>query len=199
MTISPVAIEGITGIDPEKDSEVTDAALRRIITGSPGMPEDEQRQRFVAEFKRLGEVENTVRWYNTLRPRLLEEQVAREERDRALHLVEVRWEALADPNSKGSWLHGHQAYVRAVDDARIAIGMWEERATAAVKSPGAAALLPEGNETYRRILDAGHPVLTVPDTDPAAIAEQLRADLDQAHEYRQRQAGQTLGLAIAQN
>ncbi|WP_327359822.1 hypothetical protein [Streptomyces sp. NBC_01304] len=203
MTISPVTIEGITGTDAVKDSEVTDAAVRRIITENPGMPEDEQRQRFVTEFKRLGEVENTLRWYNTLRSQLLEEQVAREERDRALHLVEVRWEALADPNSKGSWLHGHQAYVRAVDDARIAIDMWEERATAAAKSPGAAALIPDGNGeyhgTYRRILDAGHPVLTVPGTDPAAVAEQLRANLDQAHEHRQRQAGQTLGLATAQN
>ncbi len=202
-TISPVTIEGITGTDANKDSEVTDPACRRIITENPDMPKEEQRKRLVTEFKRLGEAEDTLRWYNTLRPQLLEEQVAREERDRALHLVEVRWEALADPNSKGSWLHGHQAYVRAVDDARIAIDMWEERATAAVKSPGAAALIPDGNGeyhgTYRRILDAGHPVLTVPDTDPAAVAEQLRANLDQAHEHRQRQAGQTLGLATAQN
>ncbi|WP_143659353.1 hypothetical protein [Streptomyces sp. M1013] len=66
MTISPVTIEGITGIDATKDSEVTDAAVRRIITENPGMPEDEQRQRFVTEFKRLGEVEDTVRWYNAL-------------------------------------------------------------------------------------------------------------------------------------
>lgn len=126
------------------------------------------------------------------------ERIAREERDRALHLVEIRWEALADPNDKGSWLHGHQAYVRAVDDARIAIDMWEERATAAATSPGAAALIADGNGeyhgTYRRILDAGHPVLTVPDTDPAAAVEQLRANLDQAREQRRRQAGQTLAL-----
>ncbi|MGV9881196.1 hypothetical protein [Streptomyces sp. NPDC003006] len=37
--------------------------------------------------------------------------------------------------------------------------------------------------THRRILDAGHPVLTVPDTDPDTVAEQLRANLDQAHEH----------------
>jgi hypothetical protein len=49
--------------------------------------------------------------------------------------------------------------------------------------------------TYRRILDAGHPVLTVPDTDPGTVTEQLRANLDQAaHEHR-RDAGQTLSLA----
>ncbi|MET7364893.1 hypothetical protein ABZS61_03525 [Streptomyces sp. NPDC005566] len=47
--------------------------------------------------------------------------------------------------------------------------------------------------TYRRILDAGHPVLTVP--APVPVAEQLRADLDWAHEHRRRQAGQALGLA----
>ncbi|OZV77409.1 hypothetical protein CA850_23510 [Micromonospora echinospora] len=75
----------------------------------------------------------------------------------------------------------------------------EECATAAAKSPGAAALIADGNGeyrgTYRRILDAGHPVLTAPDTDPSTVAEQLRAKLDQAHEHRQRQAGQTLSLA----
>ncbi|MEV7190416.1 hypothetical protein AB0N81_01225 [Streptomyces sp. NPDC093510] len=49
--------------------------------------------------------------------------------------------------------------------------------------------------TYRRILDAGHPVLTVPDTDPGTVAEQLRPNLDQAHEHRRRQVGQTLSLA----
>lgn len=202
MTISPVTIEGITGIDAAKDSEVTDAALRRIITENPGMRKEEQRERFATEFKRLAEVEDAVRWYNALRPGLLEEQVAREERDRALHLVEVRWEALADPNSKGSWLHSHQAYVRAVDDARMALDMWEERATAVVKSPGAAALIADGtgeyHGTYRRIIDAGHPVLHVPDIDPATVAGHLRANLDQAHEYRQRQAGQTLGLAAGE-
>jgi hypothetical protein len=57
-------------------------------------------------------------------------------------------------------------------------------------------LIADGNGeyrgTYRRILDAGHPVLTVPDTDPGTVAEQLRANLDQAHEHRRRQAGQTL-------
>ncbi|MFD9771624.1 hypothetical protein ACFWXE_15085 [[Kitasatospora] papulosa] len=199
MTISPVTIEGITGIDAVKDGEVTDAALRRILTENTGMPQEEQRERLTAEFKRLAEVEDAVRWYNALRPALLEEQVARQERDRALHLVEVRWEALADPNSKGSWLHGHQAYVRAVDDARIALDTWEERATAVVKSPGAAALIADGNGeyhgTYQRIIDAGHPVLHVPDIDPATVAEQLRTNLNQAHEYRQRQAAQTLGLA----
>ncbi|MFJ8752217.1 hypothetical protein ACIREO_23215 [Streptomyces sp. NPDC102441] len=72
-----------------------------------------------------------------------------------------------------------------------------------MRATGAAALIADGNGdhhgTYRRILDAGHPVLALPDTDPATGAEQLRANLDQAHEHRQRQAGQTLSLATARN
>ncbi|MEU5137736.1 hypothetical protein [Streptomyces californicus] len=68
-------------------------------------------------------------------------------------------------------MHGHQAYVRAVDEARIAVALWEERATTVAESPGAAALIPDGNseyhEAYRRIIDASHPVLNVPDVDPA--------------------------------
>ncbi|WAZ26675.1 hypothetical protein STRCI_008286 [Streptomyces cinnabarinus] len=72
----------------------------------------------------------------------------------------------------------------------------EECATAAAKSPGAAALIADGNSeyrgTYRRILGAGHPV---PDADPGTVAKQLHANLDQAHEHRHHQAGQTLSLA----
>ncbi|WP_107488068.1 hypothetical protein [Streptomyces carminius] len=75
----------------------------------------------------------------------------------------------------------------------------EERATAAAKSPGAAAPDADGHGeyhgTYRRTLDVGHPVLTVLDTDPGTVAEQLHANLGHAHEYRQGRAGQTLGLA----
>ncbi|GFH34050.1 hypothetical protein SCWH03_02560 [Streptomyces pacificus] len=47
--------------------------------------------------------------YNDLRAALAEEEDARAERNRARHPVDLRWEALADPNSKGSWLHGHHA------------------------------------------------------------------------------------------
>ncbi|MFC9652717.1 MULTISPECIES: hypothetical protein [unclassified Streptomyces] len=79
----------------------------------------------------VGLMDTTVR-YADVRDRLAHEQVARAERDRLPHQVELCWEALS---SAAAWLAAHPAYVLAVDEARIAVDMWRERAEAAPPPP----------------------------------------------------------------
>ncbi|MEU3704765.1 hypothetical protein AB0E82_21055 [Streptomyces anulatus] len=189
-TITPVTLEGHTGLD--EDSAAANAkfweSLNRWAAANPGQDTQPEAMRLVA-------LNDTLRRYNTLRPLLLWEEVAREERDRALEQVEVLWRALGDPAATGSWLHGHQAYVRAVEDARIALDMWRDRAADAKKvvyvhdGDGGARKV-----AYDQILAAGHPPAEPLTIDPQTVTEQLLGNLEQAHEYRTRLAAQTAGL-----
>ncbi|PZT71559.1 hypothetical protein [Streptomyces sp. AC1-42T] len=189
-TITPVTLEGHTGLD--EDSEAANAkfweSLKRWAAANPGQDSQPEAMRLVA-------LNDTLRRYNMLRPLLLREEVAREERDRALAQVEVLWRALGDPAATQSWLHCHQAYVRAVQDARIALDMWRDRATDAKKVP----YVHDGDggarkAAYDQILAAGHPPVEPLTIDPKTVAEQLLTNLEQAHEYRTRLAAETAGL-----
>ncbi|MFF4607808.1 hypothetical protein ACFY12_34345 [Streptomyces sp. NPDC001339] len=80
-------------------------------------------------------------------------------------------------------------------DARIAIDMWEERAVATTKVEG--RIRQEDRWAYEQVLAAGHPTVEPLDYDPAARAQQLRDNLDQAHERRTELAAQTLGFTEA--
>ncbi|WP_435058453.1 hypothetical protein [Streptomyces sp. bgisy060] len=189
-TIAPVTLEGHTGLDEDTSAAnaAYQASLKRWTTAHPG--EDPQ-----PEAMRLIALNDTLRRYNTLRPLLLREEVARQERDRALQQVEHLWETLGDPTATGSWLHTHQAYVRAVNDARAALEMWRERAADAKK----VVFVHDGDggsrkAAYDQILAAGHPPVEPLTTDPHTTTEQMLANLEQAHEHRTRLAAQTAGL-----
>ncbi|MFJ2278898.1 hypothetical protein ACIOEZ_32645 [Streptomyces sp. NPDC087866] len=189
-TIAPVTLEGHTGI--EEDTAAAGAkyweSLNRWIEAHPGQDSKPEGKRLVA-------LNDTLRRYNTLRPLLAREEVARQARDLALEQVEVLWQALGDPAATGSWLHGHQAYVRAVEDARIALDMWRDRAADAKTvvyvhdGDGGARKV-----AYDQILAAGHPPVEPLTLDPTTVTEQLLANLEQAHEYRTRLAAETAGL-----
>ncbi|MFJ2407001.1 hypothetical protein ACIOUE_37535 [Streptomyces xanthochromogenes] len=132
--------------------------------------------------------------YNGLRERLAAEECVRRDRDRALHLVETRWEALSNA---ANWLAAHHAYVVAVDEARTAIAAWTREAAAAVQWAGFEGDLDTDTlRVYReRILAAGHPPLAPLDLDVEAEAEKLRDKLGQAHEHRQQLAAETLRVS----
>lgn len=189
-TITPVTLEGHTGLD--EDTAAANARLWESLNAwaaaNPGQDSQPEGMRLVA-------LNDTLRRYNTLRPLLLREEVARQERDRALAQVEVLWQALGDPAATESWLHCHQAYVRAVEDARIALDMWRDRAADAKKvvyvhdGDGGARKV-----AYDQILAAGHPPVEPLTIDPHTVTEQFLANLEQAHEYRTRLAAQTAGL-----
>ncbi|AEY94381.1 hypothetical protein SHJG_p266 (plasmid) [Streptomyces hygroscopicus subsp. jinggangensis 5008] len=192
ITLSPLNIEGFTGVGDRLDAEY-DAALRRWAADHPAAAHEEAK----AEGMRLVALMDTTYRYADVRDLLAHEQVARAERDRLLHQVELRWEALSTATA---WLAAHHAYVLAVDEARIAIDMWRERAEAALKRK--FFCMSERDEAaYRQIQEAGHPALepAIADLDrtPAQTAEQLRANLDQAHQRRMELASQTLRLAGA--
>jgi hypothetical protein len=190
ITISPLDIEGFTGVGERMDAEL-DAALRRWAAEHPTATQEEGQ----AEGMRLVGLMDTTARYADVRDLLAHEQVARAERDRLLHQVELRWEALS---TAAAWLAAHHAYVLAVDEARIAIDIWRERAEAALRRPFFCSS-PRDEAAYRQIQEAGHPALeqamAALDRTPAQTAEQLRAALDQAHERRMGLAAQTLRLA----
>ncbi|MEV5348916.1 hypothetical protein [Streptomyces achromogenes] len=191
--LSPLDIEGFSGIGERLDAEY-DAALRRWAAEHPTATHEEAK----AEGMRLVALMDTTYRYADVRDLLVHEQVARVERDRLLHQVELRWEALS---TAAAWLAAHHAYVLAVDEARIGIDMWRERAEAALKRPWYCSS-PRDEAAYRKIQEAGHPALepALADLDPtpAQTAEQLRANLDQAHERRMGLAAQTLRMATAE-
>ncbi|MFH8295040.1 hypothetical protein [Streptomyces sp. NPDC018059] len=189
-TVTPVTLEGHNGFDEGTSAcnAAYRASLDRWIAAHPGQDPQGEAMRLIA-------LNDTLRRYNILRPLLLREEVARTERDRALQQVEDHWTALGDPGATGSWLHTHQAYVRAVEDARIALDMWRKRAADAKK----VAFVHEGDGSsrkaaYDQILAAGHPPVEPLTIDPATVAAQLLANLEQAHEYRTRLAAETAGL-----
>jgi hypothetical protein len=190
LNLSPLDIEGFTGVGERLDAEY-DAALRRWAAEHPAATQEEAK----TEGMRLVGLMDTTYRYADVRDLLAHEQVARAERDRLLHQVELRWEAL---NTAAAWLAAHHAYVVAVDEARIAIDMWRERAEAARRRPFFCSS-PRDEAAYLQIQQAGHPALEQAlaqlDQAPAETAEQLRADLDQAHERRLQLAAETLRRA----
>lgn len=196
ITISPLDIEGFTGAYETADAEY-DAALQRWADLRPGInPRGPQAH---AEGMRLVALMETTARYADVRDRLAHEQVARTERDRLLHQVELRWEALSTATA---WLAAHHAYVLAVDEARIAIDMWNERAESARKRPFFCSS-PRDEAAYRQIQEAGHPALEDAladlDQEPGVTTYALRTNLDQAHERRMELAAQTLGVAQPAN
>lgn len=192
--LTPLAIDGFTGVHETADAEY-DAALRRWRDAHPDAGSEEA---FV-EGMRLASVMDTTARYADVRDRLVHEQVARDERDRLLRRVEQCWEALSTATA---WLAAHHAYVLAVAEARIAIGMWRERAECALARPF-FCFSDRDQAAYLRIQGAGHPALdqaqTGLDRAPAQTAARLGADLDQADKYRRALAAQTLALAAGQS
>ncbi|MFJ1839887.1 MULTISPECIES: hypothetical protein [unclassified Streptomyces] len=182
-------IEGFTGRWETADAELA-AALHRWRDAHPDADPDGEADQ--AEGMRLVGIMDTTARYADVRDRLVHEQVARAERDRLLHQVELRWEALSTATA---WLAAHHAYVLAVDEARIAVDMWRERAESALNQPF-FCFSPRDEAAYRQIQEAGHPALDQAQADldpaPAQTATRLLADLDQAHTYRAGLAAQTL-------
>ncbi|MCB5910339.1 hypothetical protein [Streptomyces pinistramenti] len=113
--------------------------------------------------------------YNLRAPAAADETATRRERDRALHLVETRWEALdTAPNSH--WIAAHHNYVKAVHEARTAIQNWRHNAIRLWGAESVRSLPPLHQEVYqRRVLDAGHPDVDTLQTNPTADAERLTA------------------------
>ncbi len=187
-----ITVEGLNGVDDDQPGGPIYAAVVAKHEGRPAPAE--------AEFGRMMALSLAVGQYNDLRAALTAEEEARTERDRALHLVDVRWESLGDPTSKGSWLHGHHAYVVAVDNAHRAVDAWKAVAETLMRR----ASLRRGEDANRlvdayeqSILPAGHPPLTKPDIDAEAEAARLHEGLDAEHARRKTLAAETLALTNA--
>ncbi len=179
---APVVIDGINGTSFEQVQEVIDRYAANHRGDDPAI---------TGYIHQTTPVFFAVHRYNELRSLLAAEEHARRERDRALHLVETRWEALS---TAANWLAAHHAYVVAVDDAHIAIDMWADRAADAAKPSGFTGdPMDDVIRIYKeRILAEGHPPVEPLKTYGDNEARQLRAKLDQAHGRRTELAAQTL-------
>lgn len=182
-TTAPIALDGMTGTDFD---EVTQA-VHRWMDQHPDATEEERK----AAIGRTRPVFMAVLRYNTLREDLSNEAAARRERDRALHLVEKRWEELS---TAAHWLAAHHAYIVAVDEARTALERWSDAALSAADNGKWTDL--DAAEVYRtRILAAGHPEADAPNSEAVGReAEELRTTLEQTHERRKELAAETLRL-----
>lgn len=183
-----MTIEGLTG-DPENDHATIDAALGGYLAQHP------DGHGISAEESRLHQLHQVLNIYNRLVETVARENAARRERDRTLHLVENRWEAL---ETAQRWLAAHHSYVKAVAAARNAINTWETAAaeldTVPALRPGAVAdhLL----DVYeRKVLAAGYPPVDKPELDVATEAARLREHVETTHARRQQLAAETLPLA----
>ncbi|MGX5185768.1 hypothetical protein ACWKT5_23825 [Streptomyces avermitilis] len=186
--ITPVIVDGFNGLDegtPAGDAAWT-AALSRWRTAHPGEDDSGEILRLVALTDVLGR-------YNRLRPRLAEEQQARAARDQALVEVETCWQAL---HSAQAWLAAHHTYVVAVDAAKTAIGEWRERALAATEIPFIWDA-PSRKAAYDRLIADGHPEVEPLDAgNPAAEADRLSAELEQAEAHRAGLVAKTVAIAV---
>ncbi|MGW5121898.1 hypothetical protein ACWEQ8_41750 [Streptomyces noursei] len=183
---TPIVIDGLNGLDGEADGRSTLNAMRRYAADNP-------TGRGITEFEGdLVRLRSALCVYNTLRPLLAAEERTRLDRDRALHLVEIRWEALT---TAANWLAAHHAYVVAVDDARTAISTWCGAATAAAQ----ADWFHNDRELQayeERILSAGHPPLRrvgFADNERNQLLDRLKG----THTRRKALAAETLGLKAA--
>ncbi|MFF3730977.1 hypothetical protein ACFYXM_11795 [Streptomyces sp. NPDC002476] len=147
--VSPVPLEGFTGLEDTSAARAAyNAGMERWTKANPGQDHKPEALRLIA-------LNDTLRRYNTLRPLLLREKVARQERDHALQQVESLWKDLGNPTA-GSRFHTHQAYVRAVDDARTALDMWR---TSAADAKKVTFVYDDGTRkaAYEQILALGYP------------------------------------------
>ncbi|AJF70523.1 hypothetical protein SVTN_40555 (plasmid) [Streptomyces vietnamensis] len=184
MTMTPLAIDGITGLNDETDARAIHEAERRYLAEHP---DGDGIGLAVSE---LLELQLVLRFYNNLRPLLAAELAARRDRDRALHLVEVRWEALTTATA---WHAAHHAYVVAVDAAYTAITTW---ATAAREASTSWFPVRRAEEFYeQRILAAGHPPVERLAVDADAESRCLAEELTTLHDRRIVLAAQTLNAA----
>lgn len=197
------------GIDPDhRPKEHTNMATPVVIDGIDGMSFENVQDivgRYADEHPEdPNAIKTAIGWsqpiftavgrYNGLQRLLAAEEHARRDRDRALHLVETRWEALS---TAANWLSAHHAYVVAVDEAHTAITAWTKEAAPAVEWAGFEGDLDtEMMRVYReRILAQGYPPLAPLDLDVEAEAGRLRDKLGQAHARRKTLAAETLNFA----
>ncbi len=181
MTSTPVVIDGVTGESLEDLRILVDEFVRT----HPG--DKAAADRYI---KDIQPIFFAVYRYTQLRKVLTGAEQARRDRDRALHLVETRWEAL---NTAANWLAAHHAYTVAVDEARTAIDTW---AKASGRAREATWFTDGEAEVYeQRILPAGYPPVAPIETTGEDEARRLHEKLDAAHARRKTLAAETLACA----
>lgn len=122
-----ITIDGFTGAERDTDPLAgIHADLRAQGLRNNGDPTDPQTQQWAEAFmpmmrSRFGAID-AAGFHNALVPYANAEAQARQEAQRALHLVEIRWHSLRTAHA---WLAAHHAWLEAVHQARKAIATWQ--------------------------------------------------------------------------
>jgi hypothetical protein len=214
MNITTLAfdVEGMTG-DQEHDSAILrrandefDTVVRRktqaIDDSAPGaldrklaVHSDPEVVTLVRRTGRLSRISRMLTEYRIHVPLQAPCATAATARDRALRLVQTRWEALATAED---WPAAYHAWIAAVDDAGRLIKAWSQAAWAA--HPGSsdleehiAEVLAEGVTLPKQILEIYRP----PETIQMIWEEMYRLTqtLQDEHQRRLRLTQQTLETA----
>ncbi|GAA2110850.1 hypothetical protein GCM10009802_08180 [Streptomyces synnematoformans] len=176
-----IAVEGIDGTSPED--------VRQHLLAFERQHPERTGDDVAAASARSYSIYCAVHRYNRLRPLLDDMEQARRARDRALHLVEKRWEELS---TAAHWMAAHHAYVVAVDEARAAIDAWRDRVRPAAEM-GWFQTDAELDVYEQRILaEEGAPALPEIPPDAEDTAQAMREKLDRTHERRTSLARETL-------
>lgn len=177
-----IAVDGLTGTDAETTNDAFRTAYERHAGAGPDIAEG-----FAQWAVRYTQAHNVARVHNALVPLANAAAEARQEAQRALRVVETRWDAL---RTARHWLAAHHAYVEAVHVARRRTAAWENAARAALNQ--ARELVGDrGTENfdsvYNNLVPEGDRITI--DSDDATLA---LTELEETHRQRRAITAETL-------
>jgi hypothetical protein len=181
-----ITVGPFTGTESNHQRDILAQDLLRRIDAMPKSPE---RTRLVGEaLERHHHEFGVARYHNGLLPYVARAAEARENAQRALHVVESRWDAL---RTARAWLAAHHSYVEAVATARTAIRAWGE---ATAECATQQRKLTSGwltPDVYDQYVPAGQQLVVIDDTDAAALAA---TELEETYTSRRAIVRETLTL-----
>jgi hypothetical protein len=174
MLTLDISIMNMTGIDAD-DSQLVDGLYAKARELDPDSPEmDTARNEIILALQ----VSLLLSQYREIAPTLDPEADARAALDRAMHVEQTRWEALATAES---WLAAHHAWIVADDNAHKAIDAWQAAARKADGMQGrTGADLGQMGKFGEQLNVIGQWGLDVPEQIKAAYRPELcRSAVDQ--------------------
>jgi hypothetical protein len=182
-----ITIGGFTGTDTEERAVFDLDAVERdwIASGGSFTTEEDLHAARRAWEQRMFQFW-AARYHNAPLAAAAVEAEARSDAQRALHRVELAWEAL---RTAPAWLAAFHAYVEAVHEARPAIQAWQDAADHTADEINRHGLPPDAQLVYQAEVPADQRVTA--DTDAPRLA---LARLDETHTRRREIAAETLSV-----
>jgi hypothetical protein len=176
-----ITINGLTGSDTETTNEAIAAAYRQHTT-QPAGSDVTRCSRWAAGYVKAWDA---AKAHNRMVPAANAVAEARQDAQRALRVVETRWEAL---RTARAWEAAHHAYVEAVHDARRRISTWQHATDEAARQVRELTTnLSELDRVYATHVPADDRIDLDWDAPKLALTE-----LEETHRQRRAIAAETL-------